>query len=156
MPQLPFYTAGFAGYITLETMRLLLLLFAFGLVACASTLEWPSPDEHGGVNNEAMAMIRKRFETGVDPSPSQSGEPIAIDLALAARGGIDKRAAVLAPPKTQVKFVDPSTILVKVSFSRSIGYGTNYLEQFHVVARNRHGEWKHLTYFETVTLEMRH
>jgi hypothetical protein len=100
-------------------------------------------------------MVRKRFEMGVDPSPSQDDATIAIELALAARSEVDKRIDVLTPPKTQVKFVDPSTILVKVSFSRSIGYGTNYLEQFHVVARNWRGNWKHFADFETVVLEMR-
>lgn len=140
---------------TLETMRIPSLLFTVWLVACASVLDWPNPDQRGRVTEEAMSMIRKSFEAGVDPLSTQVGALIAVDLALAARSGVDKRVAVLTPPKTQVKFVDSSTILVKVNFSRSIGYGANYLEQFHVIARNWHGEWKHRTYFETVTLEMR-
>jgi hypothetical protein len=125
------------------------------LVACASNLAWPNPDGNGLVTVEEMSMIRNRFESGVDQLSTQHNARIAIELALAARGGVDKRIAALTPPETQARLIESNTMIVKVSFSRSIGYGANYLQQFHVIDRNWRGEWKHRTYSESVVLEMR-
>lgn len=137
------------------SMRVLPLLLTVWLVACASNLTWPNSDGNGQITAEEMSMIRSRFESGVDQLSTQDNARIAIELALAARGGVDKRIAALTPPETQARLIKPNAMIVKFSFSRSIGYGANYLQQFHVIDRNWHGEWKHRTYYETVVLEMR-
>lgn len=131
-----------------RTMKFLILaIFAF-LSGCATGLSWPQSDLAGHTSQENFALLWKRFESGTIPTGNNSDLNEAVDLALGAR---ESKGSFRWGDRTgpaEVRFVEESTAVVGLAFSRSLGYSRDHFQQFHVL-RRASGKWEYVRFYES-------
>lgn len=126
----------------------------FALLAFASlqsnAIEWPKSDDLGHVNRSEEELLWKRFSGGTESSPASESSKAAVSAAEAIRNRKGSFQWGNKERPSEVRYIDGSTVIVKLAFERSLGAGRRFYWQMHVL-RKVDQQWEHIAFYESAT-----